>query len=113
MRIANIQKMGFYPIPEKELAAICTLLNAPAGGRVLDPCMGEGVALATIATTHKLQPYGIERHELRAAKAAALLETLDTSEYPHQENENLERDPGIHSISILLYSCSAVEIYLS
>ena len=41
-------KMGYYPLPEREGAKLCTLLvfNGPAS--VVDPCAGQGTALDLI-----------------------------------------------------------------
>ena len=59
--------MGYYPIPQPVIEKIVTLLHAPKGGRVLDPCAGEGEALITLAQRLDLEPYGVELHDERAA----------------------------------------------
>jgi 16S rRNA G966 N2-methylase RsmD len=75
-RLASVAKGGFYPIPPAITDLIIAALRAPAGGRVLDPCAGEGVALATIATALGLEAYGIELHQGRAAVAQERLAPL-------------------------------------
>jgi type I restriction-modification system DNA methylase subunit len=51
MRLAGQEKMGYYPTPASLLDAIASYLSADSAGpcRVLDPCCGEGEALAHIA----------------------------------------------------------------
>jgi 16S rRNA G966 N2-methylase RsmD len=75
-RLASVAKGGFYPIPPTMTDLIIAHLRAPAGGRVLDPCAGEGVALATIATALGLEAYGIELHQARAEAAQERLAPL-------------------------------------
>lgn len=68
MRIAAVTKMGYYPTPEQTLELIAkTLRPAIKGGsfRFLDPCVGEGEALAAVAQAFtrqgaKPQTYGVE-----------------------------------------------------
>src|SRR5688572_12520834 len=47
-RLASAVKGGFYPLPPVVTELILTHLVAPQGGRILDPCAGEGDALATL-----------------------------------------------------------------
>ena len=64
-RLASIQKAGFYPIPPVVTSHIRGLINAPYGGRILDPCAGTGDALIHLATQLKLEPYAAELHTSR------------------------------------------------
>ena len=81
MRIAGIEKMGYYPTPPVTLDLLTRLLTASPGShtRLLDPCAGEGEALA--AVTERLreqgaQPesYGVELSTTRAITAAQVLD---------------------------------------
>ena len=51
MQIAGTEKMGYYPTPSKTLDLLRGALAAGAGAalRILDPCAGEGEALAAVA----------------------------------------------------------------
>ncbi|MCP4423505.1 MAG: class I SAM-dependent methyltransferase, partial [Chloroflexi bacterium] len=89
-RLANIEKAGYFPLPSSITDLILTYITAPhnsmppqsasphegvgCGGRILDPCAGEGTALITLAQTLHLEPFGVELHEGRAqtAREAAL-----------------------------------------
>ena len=48
MRLAAQSKMGFYPTPDKVTSIIARYLKREKDGiiRVLDPCAGEGEAIA-------------------------------------------------------------------
>ncbi len=79
MRIAAIEKMGYYPTPDKTLTLIANRLRPVAKGgsyRFLDPCAGQGEALAQVADTFssfgaKAQTYGVELSYSRHALANA------------------------------------------
>ncbi|MCB0035312.1 MAG: hypothetical protein KDE51_14870, partial [Anaerolineales bacterium] len=75
-RLASIEKAGFYATPVAITKQIASFFHAPYGGRVLDPCAGEGEALATLAKQLNLEPYGNELHSGRAAALAAALQPL-------------------------------------
>lgn len=68
-RLANIEKAGYFPLPASVTDLILAHIAAPHGGRILDPCAGEGTALVTMARTLSLEPYGVELHEARAQAA--------------------------------------------
>jgi hypothetical protein len=68
-RLANTEKAGFFPIPPSVTDLILTYIAAPHGGRILDPCAGEGTALTTLADKLGLEPFGVELHEDRAKMA--------------------------------------------
>lgn len=82
MRIAAVEKMGYYPTPSKTLQLITQLVRpANKGGsfRFLDPCAGQGEALDQIAQTLGQQgahitTYGVELSNSRAALAEQVLD---------------------------------------
>lgn len=75
-RLANLEKAGYFPIPPAVTALIRYYIAAPYGGRILDPCAGEGTALVALARALNLEPYGIELHQGRAQAARQAVETL-------------------------------------
>ena len=50
--------------------------HRPHGGRILDPCAGEGMALAALARARRLDPFGVELHELQAQTARQQIQAL-------------------------------------
>jgi len=68
-RLANKVNAGFYPLPPEVAELIRSHIAAPHGGRILDPCAGEGEALVALAEKLGLDPYGVELHEQQAATA--------------------------------------------
>jgi hypothetical protein len=90
-RLANIEKAGFFPLPVAVTELILTCITAPHGGRILDPCAGEGEALVALAEKLGLDPYGVELHEGRAAVARQAVEQLLES----------RSDAGEHGIHVL------------
>ncbi len=75
--------MGYYPTPEKVTKQILERLCAPAEGkrlRLLDPCVGEGIALSQVAEQMKheffgkVESYGIEPDDARAEAAKTRLD---------------------------------------
>ncbi len=87
MRLAAQEKMGYYPTPKRSLQLISQFLT-PASKeqeiKTLDPCVGEGEALAYTADRlreqrAKVTTYGVELSPQRARKAARVLDVvLDT-----------------------------------
>jgi hypothetical protein len=68
--------MGYYPTPASLLDAISSYLNSDPAGvtRLLDPCCGEGEALAHIAARlDASETWGAELSPARAAIAANVL----------------------------------------
>ena len=93
MRLAAQAKGGFYPTPPRVTHMIAELIRLrpathrrrreqPAEYRILDPCAGEGGALATIAQATrdplhkewKTTTFGIELNTKRAALAETVLD---------------------------------------
>jgi len=80
MNFGGIYKAGFYPYPPQALTLTIQLITAPKGAtlRLLDPCAGEGAALAAVAQTlrgygAKVETYGVELADQRAAAATRVL----------------------------------------
>ncbi len=76
----NFIKKGYFPTDEGTIAGILHQLKAPEHGtvRLLDPCCGEGTALAEVAhylasDTLQCQTYGVEIDEERAWHSKKLL----------------------------------------
>ncbi|MCA9995437.1 MAG: DEAD/DEAH box helicase family protein [Anaerolineales bacterium] len=72
-RLANVEKAGYFPTPPLVTQLLTSHILAPHGGRILDPCAGEGTALATFANALSLDAYGIELDSDRAAQLRQLL----------------------------------------
>lgn len=68
-RLANAEKAGYFKIPLSVTKLLVTHMSAPQGGRILDPCVGEGIALVTLADKLGLDTFGVELHEGRAKAA--------------------------------------------
>lgn len=93
MRIAGIERMGYYPTPPETLSIIINhWLTAKNGGSstalrprsgqgsgrslALDPCCGKGEALAAIARAFQLETYGVELSYDRADAARQVLDRV-------------------------------------
>lgn len=73
MRLAGRARLGFYPLPVSEAERICNWLRFPDKPcSVLDPCIGQGVALAKITLNQEVLRYGIELDAYRAEQARSL-----------------------------------------
>ena len=68
-RLKNQEKAGYFPIPLEVTSLIEKYISAPDGGRILDPCAGEGVALHSLSQGLGLNAYGVELAEDRARMA--------------------------------------------
>jgi SAM-dependent methyltransferase len=66
MRIAARTKLGFYPLPLPEAERIRRFLTFSEQCCALDPCVGDGVAFAEIASGEKVLRYGVELDAGRA-----------------------------------------------
>lgn len=75
-RLANAEKAGYFPLPPSVTDLILTHITAPHGGRILDPCTGEGTALVSLADRLGLDPFGVELHEGRAEAARTAVNQL-------------------------------------
>jgi hypothetical protein len=64
-------KMGFYPLPESEGAKLRALLTFTGPASVVDPCVGQGVALNLITQGADVRRYGVELDAERALAASA------------------------------------------
>jgi predicted RNA methylase len=62
-------KMGFYPLPPSEGAKLRQLLSFTGPASVVDPCVGQGVALNLITLGAAARRYGVELDAERAAIA--------------------------------------------
>jgi len=70
-------KMGFYPLPESEGGKLRQLLSFTGPASVVDPCVGQGVALNLITQGADLRRYGVELDAERALAASATgIETI-------------------------------------
>ncbi len=81
MRLAGQEKLGYYPTPPHTLRLLVQALKPETGGplRLLDPCAGNGEALAAVAKSLKDQggqvvTYGVELSDVRAQEAAQVLD---------------------------------------
>lgn len=74
MRTAGQIKMGYYPTPSRITSLIRDRLEFPDRPfAALDPCAGEGIALAHVCTGTQAETYGIELDEQRAQQARGLI----------------------------------------
>jgi hypothetical protein len=83
MRLAGQEKMGYYPTPLSQVTLIASWLGVEPGKpvRLLDPCVGEGEALAALAQAlmqqgARVETWGVELSPGRAEKAAACLDRV-------------------------------------
>jgi tRNA1(Val) A37 N6-methylase TrmN6 len=86
-RLANAEKAGYFPLPPSVTKLIITHITAPHGGRILDPCAGEGTALVTLADKLSLDPFGVELHEGRAQAARETVNQLVTARTANNESD--------------------------
>lgn len=75
-RLAAVAQALYYPTPAGLLPLLAAHLHTPDGGRLLDPCAGEGVALAELARLLGLSPFGNELDQQRAQTAAATVQAI-------------------------------------
>ena len=71
MRNAARLKMGYYPLPHSEGIKLRSLLTYMNAASVIDPCVGQGVALHLITSEAPVRCYGIELDAERARIASA------------------------------------------
>lgn len=72
MRLTGRERLGFYPLPVQEASRIRRSL-AFLGEKcsALDPCVGDGLAFAEIASGEKVLRYGVELDAGRTEQARA------------------------------------------
>ena len=76
-RLTSIEKGGFYPYPEDHLPALASLFAPDThGGKLLDPCAGEGTALQYLSNGWNLRPYANELDTERAAQCVRHFGTI-------------------------------------
>jgi hypothetical protein len=71
MRNAGRLKLGYYPLPSEEARNIRTLLEVRAPFATIDPCAGDGTALAEITAGPNAHLSAIELDADRAASCSA------------------------------------------
>ena len=82
MRSAGQIKMGYYATPARVVAMVRALLRFPDEPfSALDPCAGEGLALAQLLAGTTGLGYGIELDRDRARAARARLAHVITGDY--------------------------------
>jgi hypothetical protein len=94
-RLGAASKGEHFPTPTAILPLLANLVDAQAGGVLLDPCAGTGDAAATLAALLGCQAIGNELDSERAAKAARKLAACTVGSY-----ETL-RVEGSASISLI------------
>ncbi len=76
-RLAAKARCNYYPLPDPEAELIRTCLIFPDQQfSALDPCAGEGRAMAAITTSSKAVRFGIELDAYRAEVAARELDRV-------------------------------------
>ncbi len=73
-RLASKAKAGFYPTPDNVTNLLTAKLNVEEGARLLDPCSGKGITLATLGKG--AVTYGIELDHQRAQEARTRLQKV-------------------------------------
>lgn len=71
MRNAARLKMGYYPLPESEGVKLRSLLAYSQPASVIDPCVGQGLALRLITSDALARCYGVELDAERARLVSA------------------------------------------
>ncbi|GIK53463.1 MAG: hypothetical protein BroJett014_24360 [Planctomycetota bacterium] len=92
-RLANMEIAGFYAAPPEVTHLISEHITALHGGRILDPCAGEGTALVTLAEKLGMEPFGVELHEGRTKAAREAVGQLLVSRHG-SDNEDLTTAHG-------------------
>jgi len=83
MRLMAQAKCGYYPTPESITPMIARHLTRSEEGpiRILDPCAGEGTALALLGGSLNAETYGIEIDRQRGEKAKQVLTKCLVTDY--------------------------------
>ncbi len=66
MRSAARKKMGYYPLPKCEGIKLRSLLSYTQPASVIDPCVGQGMALHLVTNDAQVRRYGVELDAERA-----------------------------------------------
>jgi len=99
MRLASAVRMAFYPLPVPEAVRLRRFLRFPASGcAAIDPCVGDGVAFATLTENASVLRYGIELDSYRAAQARERVENV-------VQGNALETHCPVESLSLLYENC--------
>ena len=76
-RLAAKARCNYFPLPDREAALIRSCLSLPDQPfSALDPCAGEGRAMAVITESSRAIRYGIELDSYRAEAAAKVLDNV-------------------------------------
>jgi len=83
MRLMAQAKCGYYPTPDSVTPMIARYLNRSEEGliRLLDPCAGQGTALALLGGHLKAETFGIEIDRQRGEKAKQVLTKCLVTDY--------------------------------
>src|SRR5438270_819256 len=72
-RLTSIEKGGYYAFPDEHLPALASLfVPSKQGGKLLDPCAGEGRALDHLSRAWNLTPHANEIDDGRATQCKTL-----------------------------------------
>ncbi len=71
MRNVARLKMGYYPLPEAEGVKLRSLLTFARPASVIDPCVGQGIALHLVTSDAEVRRYGVELDAERARIASS------------------------------------------
>lgn len=77
MRLAGRMKMGYYPTPSRVVEQVKRFLLFPSAPfTALDPCCGEGLALAQLVSGTQAITYGVELDQHRASEAESRIQNI-------------------------------------
>ncbi|SMC28416.1 Methyltransferase domain-containing protein [Desulfacinum hydrothermale DSM 13146] len=74
-RLASQAKLGYYPTPNEIVGILKSMLDFEPDTRILDPCCGDGEALANIAAG-RAETWGIELEKNRFLAAQQRLDNV-------------------------------------
>lgn len=95
MRLEGREKLGYFPLPLREAERLRIWLEFPsAAWSCVDPCVGEGTALAVISGSAAAIRYGIELDAYRAERARGVCDEVI-------QGDALEVQCAAESISLL------------
>ncbi len=83
-RLMNRVRMGYYPTDTEHVQMIKRAVAFPEETvNLIDPCCGEGLALATLAAGENAVTYGVEMDEVRAEEAQKHLRRVGFGSFFH------------------------------